>query len=56
MKIWSVALIGFLFGVLSAVSVHPTIAAHAATNLHVHVFEVSKGGDVELTPAQGTQL
>jgi hypothetical protein len=57
MKIWMVV-ISFFLGALSVFLFRPISPVHAnITNpLHVHVFEVQKGGDLLMLPSQGSQI
>ncbi|HVR21817.1 MAG TPA: hypothetical protein VMU26_00695 [Candidatus Polarisedimenticolia bacterium] len=56
MKIWIAALIGFFLGVLVAITVHPVSQVHANTPLHLHLYEVPKGGDMTPGMLQGSQV
>lgn len=56
MKIWTAVLIGFFLGMLSMTLFHPIPRVHANGLLHLHVYEVPKGGDLLPGMTQGSQV
>jgi hypothetical protein len=54
MKIWTAVFIGFLLGALSVSLLRPISKVHASGPLRIRVYEVEKGGGVDVTGSQMT--
>ena len=56
MKIWSAVLIGFVLGITMMFLSRPVMRVRASGLMHLHVYEVPKGGDMIPGTIQGTQV